>query len=153
MSAPLSFVRLTMVGVLLCTVLVAQRGEGHAQESRTFQPSQAQLGTATVVSIAISADAELADIRGHVGHDGHDGHDGEMPKRNDDSESPSDRDADSAGLEAGDDDFDDFEDIAFHPRPTLAAQVAPEPMRHGAWSHARAYVRVEDCRCDKPPRV
>lgn len=87
---------------------------------------------------------------GHGGHSGHGGHGDKSPGPGQES---SDGESGLGSIASSADDFDDFQDVAFHPRVYVEGRIWDAPSRRVPTEYARALVRLEDRRCEKPPRV
>lgn len=153
----MSSLRVAVLGVLLCTGFGA-RAHGNdfaasTEASSTVAPdSLAECETATTAADTRGLEPSPA-VMAALSSDGSDQRDGRGNPGDSDDDGSSKESSDSSGLEAGDDDFDDFEDVAFHPRLSFSAEVSPEPKRPTATELARVRARLEDRRCEKPPRA
>jgi hypothetical protein len=145
MTGPLSIVRVALLGALLCTLASLQHASGlDSQRPAPTSVPRGLFGTLTASgehsanSVADSSSVNATE------------RESDAPRRP--CGPAQDSEEDGGGNLDSDDDFD-LEDVLSHPRLYLECQPAASAKKPPVPGFARAHVRLEDCRFEKPPRA
>lgn len=136
MSGPVTFVRAALLGAFLCIVAGLHERAQQPELGQARGLSAADMGKLSPVAPSTASSPANRD-------------------NTDDAENQDEPlgDLGSLGIEGWGDDFDQLEDVVFHPRLWLDSQPAAAPPKPVPAEHAQMRIRLEDRRFEKPPRA